>query len=55
MRNEKELATAIRSAMEKRKITKDQLAGMLDMNVVMINKLLCGEIEPSSHPEKTND
>jgi ribosome-binding protein aMBF1 (putative translation factor) len=52
MRNEKELAAAVRSAMKKRKITKDQLASMLDMNPIMIEKFLCGEIEPSRHLEK---
>ena len=42
MRNEKELAGAVRGAMKKRKITKDQLAGMLDMNPIMIEKFFCG-------------
>jgi ribosome-binding protein aMBF1 (putative translation factor) len=48
MRNEKELATAIRSAMKKRKITKDQLAGVLDMNVVMITKFSAARSNPQA-------
>jgi ribosome-binding protein aMBF1 (putative translation factor) len=52
MRNEKELATAIRSAVRKRNLTKDQLARMLDVSSIMVDKLLCGEVEPSRHLEK---
>ena len=52
MRNEKELSGAIRSALKKRKLTKDQLAGMLAISPTMADKLLCGDIEPSRHLEK---
>jgi ribosome-binding protein aMBF1 (putative translation factor) len=52
MRNENELAAAVRSAMKKRKITKDQLASMLDMHSTMVDKFLCGDIEPSRHLQK---
>ena len=49
MRNEKELAAAVRAAMKKRGVKKEQLAQMLGMHPIMIDKLLGGEINPSSH------
>ena len=52
MRSEKELAAAIRSAMRRHKLTKDQLASKLEISSIMADKLLCGEIEPSRHLEK---
>jgi ribosome-binding protein aMBF1 (putative translation factor) len=52
LRNEKELAATVRAAMKKRGLKKEQLAQMLRMHPMMIDKLLCGEIHPSSHLEE---
>jgi predicted XRE-type DNA-binding protein len=32
--------------------TRDQLGSMLDMHSTMVDKFLCGDIEPSRHQQK---
>lgn len=43
------LATIIQSAMKAKQLSRDQLAGMLGINYFMVEKLLRGEIMPSTH------
>ncbi|HXZ78308.1 MAG TPA: hypothetical protein VEG30_00135 [Terriglobales bacterium] len=52
MRTEKELAAAIRAAMKRKKLEKNQLAQALKINPIMLDKIVCGDIVPSEHLEK---
>ena len=52
MRNEKELAVTIRTAMRKKNLKEDELARILGISSTMVEKLVCGEIVPSRHLEK---
>ena len=52
MRSETELAATIRSSMQRKKLKKTDLAKMLGISDVMLEKLVCGEVIPSSHLEK---
>jgi predicted XRE-type DNA-binding protein len=47
-----ELAVSIKDAMEAKRISREQLATMLGINHFMIEKLLRGDIVPSTHLEK---
>ncbi len=49
MKGHTSLATSIQSAMEAKQLSRDQLAGMLGINHFMVEKLLRGEIMPSTH------
>ena len=46
------LAASIQSAMKAKQLSRDQLAGMLGINHFMMEKLLRGEIVPSTHLKK---
>ena len=52
MRSEKELSAAVRAAMKKQNLKKEQLAEKLKISTIMIDKLLCGDVFPSRHLEK---
>jgi len=52
VRNEKELAVTIRTAMRKKNLKEDELARILGISSTMVEKLVCGEIVPSRHLEK---
>lgn len=44
-----ELASSIKVLMKARQLSQDQLAEMLDINRLMITKLLSGDVIPSRH------
>ena len=52
MRSETELADTIRAAMHRKKLKEADVAKMLDISRVMLEKLLCGDVVPSSHLQK---
>ena len=52
MHSKSELATSIRNAMEAKHLSQHQLTELLKMNSLMIDKLLSGDIIPSSHLKK---
>jgi transcriptional regulator with XRE-family HTH domain len=47
-----ELAATIQSVMKAKQLTREHLAEMLGMNRFMVEKLLCGEVIPSTHLER---
>lgn len=52
MESSKELSAIIRAAMRDRKLDKQGLAALLGISEVMADKLLCGDLVPSSSLEK---
>lgn len=52
MRDQVELAAAIRRAMKKKKLAADELGKKLGVNAIMLNKIMCGDVVPSRHLEK---
>jgi len=52
MQYETELAAAVRAAMKKKKLNKNQLAEQLKLSPIMLEKLLCGKIFPAKHLDK---
>ena len=52
MQRNTDLADSVQKAMEAKQLSRDQLAEALGTNRLMIEKLLCGEIVPSTHLEK---
>lgn len=52
MQSTKELATAIRGAMQEKNIDNKGLAQLLGISSTMVEKLLCGDVVPSRHLEK---
>jgi ribosome-binding protein aMBF1 (putative translation factor) len=52
MRRNTELAETVQTAMDARHLSRNQLAEVLGMNRFMIEKLLCGDIIPSTHLQK---
>jgi len=52
VRTEKELAAAIRAAMKRKQLDKNQLAQTLKVTPIMLDKIICGDIVPSAHLEK---
>jgi ribosome-binding protein aMBF1 (putative translation factor) len=51
MKKNTALAERVQNAMDSKQLSRDQLAEGLGMHHVMVEKLLCGEIIPSTHLE----
>jgi ribosome-binding protein aMBF1 (putative translation factor) len=52
MRSKTELSATISGAMQEKGIDKNDLAKLLGISSVMVEKLLCGDVVPSRHLEK---
>lgn len=52
MQDQVELAATIQSAMRELKLSPEALAKKLGVNGIMVNKLICGEVVPSTHLEQ---
>jgi ribosome-binding protein aMBF1 (putative translation factor) len=52
MRDQVELAASIQRAMKNKKLSPQELGKKLGVNQVMVTKIICGDVVPSSHLEK---
>jgi transcriptional regulator with XRE-family HTH domain len=52
MRDQVELSAAIKGAMQKKKLTPDELGKRLGVSPLMVEKIICGDVVPSRHLEK---
>jgi transcriptional regulator with XRE-family HTH domain len=52
LRERVELSAAIQRAMKNKKLTPKELGEELGVNAIMVEKIICGDVVPSSHLEK---
>ena len=52
MRDQVELSAAIQRVMKEKKLTPEELGKRLGVSAVMLGKIICGDVVPSSHLEK---
>jgi ribosome-binding protein aMBF1 (putative translation factor) len=52
MQDQVELSAAVRRAMRDKKLSPTELGKKLGVSTIMIDKIVCGDVVPSSHLEK---